>query len=57
MFIATIPKFLSAGFVVSICWLFFNDLMEALAFFVRFGSVLARSLGSLLFKLFLVSSM
>ena len=38
---------LSAGFIVSVCWLFLSALMEALAFLVRFGSGLVRSLGSL----------
>ena len=29
MFITTIPRFLSAGFIVSDCWAFLNDLMDA----------------------------
>ena len=57
MFIMTIPRFLSAGFIVKDCRAFFSDLMEAFSPFVRLGIGFFSISGSRSFRLRLVSSM
>lgn len=57
MFIMTIPRFLSAGFIVKDCRAFFSDLMEAFSPFDRLGVVFFSVSGSRSFRLHLVSSM